>query len=62
MELLVVLLLGGYTYGGWRLWKGFKRTNYSPSVVNKLALSAMWLPLLVMNKSYRQNYTKALKG
>ncbi|MBD1905554.1 hypothetical protein NDI37_14300 [Funiculus sociatus GB2-A5] len=59
MELLGFLLFGGYVYGGWRFWKGFRRTNFSQG---RLVLALLWPVLVIGNKSYRQNYRKALKG
>lgn len=50
-------------YGGgfWKFWSGFNQTNFNRSVGNKITLSVFW-PLLLLNKSYRQNFNKALKG
>ncbi|NJL88787.1 MAG: hypothetical protein HC916_02500 [Coleofasciculaceae cyanobacterium SM2_1_6] len=63
MELaLLLLLLGIYGYGVWTFWRGFERTSFNASLPNKLLLSSLWPVLLVVNKSYRQNFTKALKG
>lgn len=59
METLVlILLLGGYGFGSWRFWQGFHRTNFSQ---NRLVLTLLW-PVFLANKSYRQNFNKALKG
>lgn len=51
-------------YGGgvWKFWNGFHRTNFSRSFSNRLLLSALWPALLIANKSYRQNFRRALKG
>jgi hypothetical protein len=63
METLVVLvLLGIYGYGVWKFWTGFERTNFSRSLPNRITLSLFWPALIVANKSYRRNFTKALKG
>ncbi|MBE9125051.1 MULTISPECIES: hypothetical protein [unclassified Coleofasciculus] len=62
LNLLILVLLGVYGYGVWKFWKGFNRTNFNPSLPNRLYLSLLWPALLVMNKSYRKNFTKALKG
>jgi hypothetical protein len=59
MKLLVLLALVGYGYGVWKFWKGFERTNFTQ---NRVMLSLLWPVLVVANKSYRQNFTKALKG
>lgn len=60
--LIVVLLLGIYGYGAWKFWQGFERTNFSRSLPNRVLLSLLWPALIVANKSYRRNFTKALKG
>ncbi|MBD1888450.1 hypothetical protein NC997_23085 [Trichocoleus sp. DQ-A2] len=57
--LLGLLFLGAYGYGGWRFWKGFRRTNFSQG---RLVLALLWPALIIGNKSYRQNFRKALKG
>lgn len=58
MNFLVFSLLVVYAVGAFKFWSGFRRTNFSQG---KLYLTALW-PVLVLNKSYRQNFTKALKG
>lgn len=57
-KLLLVLLAVGYVVGVWKFWTGFRRTNFSQQ---RLLLSLFW-PVLLFNKSYRQNFAKALKG
>lgn len=56
--LLILLLLGTYAGGTWKFWSGFRRTNFSQG---RIYLGLLW-PVLIVNKSYRQNFTKALKG
>jgi hypothetical protein len=58
MELVGIVLVVVYAGGTWKFWKGFKRTNFTEG---RLKLSLLW-PVLLFNKSYRQNFTKALKG
>jgi hypothetical protein len=58
MEILSVIALIIYGGGIWKFWTGFRRTNFSEG---RLPLSLLW-PILLFNKSYRQNFTKALKG
>jgi hypothetical protein len=60
--LITVVLLGIYGYGVWKFWKGFERTNFSRSLPNRIYLSLLWPALIVVNTSYRKNFTKALKG
>jgi hypothetical protein len=52
------LLIAVYIAGIWKFWTGFQRTNFSQG---RIYLALLW-PVLVFNKSYRQNFTKALKG
>lgn len=56
--LLGLLLLAGYGYGAWKFWTGFNRTNFSSG---KLYLTLLW-PVFIVSASYRQNFTRALKG
>ena len=63
MKLLGLLVIFGiYGYGAWKFWKGFERTNFSRSLPNRIMLSLLWPVLIIANKSYRKNFTKALKG
>lgn len=59
MSLLGVLVAVVYVGGIWKFWQGFHRTNFSSG---RLYLSLLWPVLLVANKSYRQNFNRALKG
>lgn len=57
---LAVLAAGFvYVYGVWKFWAGFNRTNFSNG---RLHLSLLWPVFLISNKSYRQNFNRALKG
>ena len=59
MGTLVWLILGVVYVGGiWKFWSGFNRTNFSQG---KIYLGLLW-PVLIFNKPYRKNFTKALKG
>lgn len=58
-NIIVLLALAGYVYGVWKFWTGFNRTNFSEG---RLPLALMWPVLVITNKSYRQNFNKALKG
>lgn len=58
MTILWLMLGVIYLGGGWRFWAGFPQTNFTQS---RLILTALW-PLLLVNKPYRQNFMKALKG
>jgi hypothetical protein len=56
--LLVIALTGIYIGGAIKFWNGFNRTNFSQ---NRLGLTVAW-PFLLFNRSYRQNFNRALKG
>lgn len=57
--LLIIALTTIYGGGVWKFWTGFRRTNFSQG---KLPLALLWPILIIANKSYRQNFNKALKG
>lgn len=60
---IITFILGGiYFVGLWRFWIGYRRTNFSPSLPNRLLLSLLWPVLLIVNGNYRKNFQKALKG
>jgi hypothetical protein len=59
---ITFVLILAYAGGVWKFWTGFHRTNFSRSLPNRLSLSLLWPALLIANKSYRQNFRKALKG
>ncbi|MBO3462447.1 hypothetical protein G7B40_032095 [Aetokthonos hydrillicola Thurmond2011] len=61
-ELFVIILIVAYGGGIWKFWKGFYRTNFQQSFSNRLKLALLWPALFITNKSYRQNFRKALKG
>ncbi len=61
-HLIGIILFVVYWGGVWKFWKGFRRTNFNGGIVNKLLLSSLWPVLVIANKSYRQNFQKALKG
>lgn len=62
MKLLPIILIGGYLWGIWSFWRGFRSTNFNPNLPNKLRLSLLWPVLVVTNTSYRQNFQKAIKS
>jgi len=57
--LISILLTVVYVGGIYKFLNGFKRTNFSSG---RLPLALAWPVLFIANKSYRQNFTKALKG
>ena len=57
-SLLVLAAIVVYAGGIWKFWTGFDRTNFSEG---KLYLSLLW-PIFLVSKSYRQNFSRALKG
>lgn len=60
--IIFLLVVGAYGFIGWKFWSGFENTNFARSFPNRLILSLAWPVLLIANKSYRQNFQKALKG
>ncbi len=61
-NIIAVIVLGFYLVGIWKFISGYNRTNFNRQLPTKLMLSLLWPVLLVVNTSYRQNFTKALKG
>ncbi|ACB50984.1 conserved hypothetical protein [Crocosphaera subtropica ATCC 51142] len=61
-KLIAVIVLGVYLLGIWKFMSGYNRTNFSRQLPTKLMLALLWPVLLTVNTSYRQNFTKALKG
>jgi len=59
IKLLGFVLVAVYFIGVWKFWNGFNRTNFSQG---RVYLSLLWPVLLLSNKSYRRNFTRALKG
>ncbi|NJM57850.1 MAG: hypothetical protein HC857_11015 [Synechococcales cyanobacterium RU_4_20] len=57
--LLLLVGLGIYGWGAVKFWSGFRRTNFNG---NRLMLTGLWPLLVIANRSYRQNFQKALKG
>ncbi len=57
--LLGIVLVIVYVGGIYKFLNGFNRTNFSGG---RLPLALFWPVLFIANKSYRQNFTKALKG
>jgi hypothetical protein len=55
---LIFLLIVAYLGGAFKFWTGFDRTNFNQG---RLYLTLLW-PILIANKSYRQNFNRALKG
>jgi len=61
-NLVIFVLIVGYVGFGWKFWTGFTRTSFTRSLSYRIALSLLWPALFIANKSYRQNFRKALKG
>lgn len=58
-KLLIIGLLIIYGVGAWRFWQGFHRTNFNQG---RLGLTVLWPVYLLVNKSFRENFNRALKG
>jgi hypothetical protein len=62
VKLIGLGILAIYLLGIWRFSLGYRATNFNRSLPTRLGLSLLWPVLLLANKSYRENFTKALKG
>ncbi|MBC1237197.1 membrane protein [Nostoc linckia z18] len=62
MNFILFVLAVVYVGGVWKFWTGFARTNFNPSLSNRIGLSLLWPALFITNSSYRRNFRKALKG
>jgi hypothetical protein len=58
MQGIAVILGIVYLLGAWKFWAGFRSTNF---MQNRLGLTVFW-PVMLVSRSYRQNFRKALKG
>lgn len=59
MKLIGFLLITAYLVGAWKFWNGFRRTNFQG---NRIGLTVMWPVLFLVNKPFRSNFQRALKG
>ncbi|HSM83697.1 MAG TPA: hypothetical protein VLS96_18560 [Nodosilinea sp.] len=60
MGTLIALLLAGiYGGGAFKFWTGFDRTNFSEG---RVKFTVLWPLFLALSKSYRANFSRALKG
>lgn len=60
MGTLIALLLAAiYGGGAFKFWTGFNRTNFSEG---RVKFTLLWPLFLALNKSYRENFSRALKG
>ncbi len=55
-------LLGIYLLGIWKFLSGFNHTTFNRDLFTRLALAILWPPLLLINKNFRSNFGKALRG
>ncbi|MBE9035990.1 hypothetical protein [aff. Roholtiella sp. LEGE 12411] len=62
VKLIIFGLIVVYVGGVWKFWNGFERTNFNPSLPNRIGLALLWPALFITNQSYRRNFKKALKG
>lgn len=57
-SLITFVLIVVYAGGVWKFLSGFDKTNFDSG---RLPLALLW-PILMTNRSYRQNFNRALKG
>ncbi|ERN40311.1 hypothetical protein KR51_00032570 [Rubidibacter lacunae KORDI 51-2] len=62
MNFFVLVFIASYGFGVWKFARGFARTQYENSTGNRLRLALLWPLLLLLSKSYRTNFQRALKG
>lgn len=61
-NIIGLIFLGIYLVGIWKFISGYNCTNFNRQLPTKMMLALLWPVLLTINTSYRQNFTKALKG
>jgi hypothetical protein len=59
MQFIAFLLFVVYVFGIWKFLAGINRTNFTQG---KIPLALLWPVLIIVNESYRRNFTKALTG
>lgn len=59
IKLLLFAALVVYVAGVWKFWTGFHRTNFTQG---RVPLALLWPVFMIANRSYRQNFQRALKG
>lgn len=59
-QVFAVLGVMVYGWGAWKFLQGFEHTSYAAGSGVPLAL--LWPLLLLVNRSFRQNFQKALRG
>ncbi len=59
IKVVGVVVLVVYVGGAFKFLRGFRRTNFTQG---RLPLALLWPVLLLVSKSYRKNFNKALKG
>lgn len=62
MQFIGVILFVAYIGGIWKFLSGYRRTNFDSGLPGRITLALLWPVLLIGNKSYRRNFSKALKG
>jgi len=61
-KLLVLAVFALYASGAWKMWNGFEKTHFNQNFVNRFTMSVLWPLFFAVNKSYRQNFQRVLKG
>jgi hypothetical protein len=62
MSIFMWAAIALYVFGGYKFWKGFRRTNYVSSFGNKLKLTLLWPGFYIYSQTYRHNFNRSLKG
>lgn len=61
-SLILIGVFVVYLVGAYKFWNGFERTNFQRNLPYRVGLSLLWPALFAINKSFRRNFRKALKG
>ncbi len=54
------LLLGGWIFGSYRFFKGFKSTDYRPGY--RIPLALLWPIFMLVNANFRANFMRAYRN
>lgn len=61
-KLLIIVFVLVYGAGIWKFLGGYEKTNFTGGLMSRVLLSILWPPLLIVSKSYRKNFNRALTG
>lgn len=53
-------IIGGWIFGGYRFFKGFKSTDYRPGY--RIPLAILWPIFMLVNANFRANFMRAYRN